>query len=245
MKKWFALTLLFSGAVVHPLAPVAADTPPHSTGTPVLTVVEADMRRFVVTFRPNLREAQVVLNAKEYDSLSLVGSAAPAAPGAPSVPFIARPFALPAGARATARIVSLTTTRRVNRWLRPTPPDWEDDESATDPPVVENPAYYGSAAPYPASLATVRTGGPALGGTRSGILQLSAARFSPSTRTLDLVREMTVEVTFDRPFATRPVLSRLADIHFADNFINRAVLDTARPPSSSGPLSSSSSPTPR
>jgi hypothetical protein len=222
MKKWFAVALLFGGAVVHPFAPVVADSP---AGTPVLSVVEADLRGFVVTFRPNLREAQVVLNGRPYDSLALPGSAAPAATGAPSVPFIARPFALPPGARATARIVSLTTTRRLNRWLRPTPPNWEDDQSPADAPVVENPAYYGSAAPYPASLAAVRTGG-----TRSGVLQLSAARFSPGTRTLELVREMTVEVTFDRPFAGRPVLSRAADVHFADNFLNRAILDTAPPP---------------
>jgi peptidase C25-like protein len=231
MKKSLAVALLFGWAGVHPLAAVAATTPaPQAAGTPVLSVREADLRGFVVTFRPNLREAEVVLNGKAYDSLALLGSVAPAPPGAPSVPFIARPFALPAGARATARIVSLTTTRRLNRWLRPTPPNWEDDGSPTDPPVVEDPAYYASAAPYPASLVTVRTGGPALGGTRSGVLQLSAARFSPGSRTLDLVREMTVEVTFDRAFAARPVVSRLLDVAFADNYLNRAVIDGIRPP---------------
>jgi len=209
-------------------AVTASAPPPVTTATtPQLVVERADASGFRVRFRPRVRESQVTLNHKLYDSLASSGAALSSQSGAPAVPYFARPYAVPDGAVASVNVVSVTTHSRTNRWLRPTPPRWSDTPAAAELPVTESPIHYAATGPlYPAAWASVRNHDARLAGLRTGMLQLSTARFSPAARTLEIVDEMVVDVTFDRAFATRPAVRGVADRAFADNFINQAMIDS-------------------
>lgn len=192
-----------------------------------LTVERSSATGFVVRFRPAVTETQLALGGKDYDALMVPGSALPALAGTPAVPVISRPFVLPEGATATATVLSARTRTRNNRWLRPTPPRWEDNLDAPSPPVTERPEDYGSAGSFPAAPVTVVTDGVAdLAGLHSGVLQLPVARFTPSLRRLELVEELIVEVTFSQPFESRPRARRAGDQRYAQHeFINDDVID--------------------
>ena len=196
---------------------------------PPLTVESSSATGFVVRFRPEVIEGEITFGGRVYDSLRVAGSAMRAQPGAPAVPVIARPFALPEGATATARVVSVRTRTRRNRWLRPTHPRWEDNVDAPNPPVTERAEDYGSDRVFPDRLAVVEAAGDRLAGVNTGVLQLSVARFSPSTRELDIVEDMRVEVTFDRAFDRRPAPRRPAEQVFGRELINDNVIAWAGP----------------
>lgn len=235
MKRSLALCILLVAACSPPTPPDSDSTSAALRARAPLTVERSDASGFVVRFRPDVTASQVTLGGTVYDSLSVAGSALPSLPGTPAVPFISRPFALPEGATASVRVVSLRTKRLRDRWLRPTPPHWQDNLDAPNPPVTERPEDYGSTAVFPANVVAMRTGGARLAGIAGGVLQLSVAQFSPNKRQIDLVQELVVEVTFDRAFEQLPSPRRDGDRRFTREFINENLILKLGPLAFAGP----------
>lgn len=118
--------------------------------------------------------------------------------GAPALPMVELPFGLPARASFTTSVLESDVISMESVFVAPKqeqPADGDDRDPFSTPPFEFDRESYATSKAVPAALASSRR----LGDARSldlGTARLAAARFTPSSRRLDVVRSITVRVAF-------------------------------------------------